>query len=153
MMDHTLIVYTSNNADKQHTNGANWPVMLLGNCRRHRSRPVASRNWMASDPSTRSTRRSCAPQAGQYVRSLQHERLSWPRSLMPVTGPLKEVLVCIDSFQGDRASRFRGSALTFALSVSLITSGETLHAGQDRSTKTSAGFAKSFLARSLSGLS
>lgn len=32
MMDHTLIVYTSNNADKQHTSGANWPVMLLGNC-------------------------------------------------------------------------------------------------------------------------
>jgi len=32
MMDHTLIVYTSNNADKQHTNGANWPVLLLGNC-------------------------------------------------------------------------------------------------------------------------
>lgn len=32
MMDHTLIVYTSNNADKQHTNGVNWPVMLLGNC-------------------------------------------------------------------------------------------------------------------------
>jgi Protein of unknown function (DUF1552) len=31
MMDHTLIVYTSNNADKQHTNGANWPVLLLGN--------------------------------------------------------------------------------------------------------------------------
>ena len=31
MMDHTLIVYTSNNADKQHTNGANWPVVLLGN--------------------------------------------------------------------------------------------------------------------------
>jgi hypothetical protein len=31
MMDHTVIVYTSNNADKQHTNGANWPVMLLGN--------------------------------------------------------------------------------------------------------------------------
>ena len=32
MMDNTLIVYTSNNADKQHTNGANWPVMLLGDC-------------------------------------------------------------------------------------------------------------------------
>ncbi|HBJ87180.1 MAG TPA: hypothetical protein DDZ88_25640 [Verrucomicrobiales bacterium] len=32
MMDHTLIVYTSNNADAQHTSGANWPVMLLGNC-------------------------------------------------------------------------------------------------------------------------
>ena len=32
MMDSTLIVYTSNNADKQHTNGANWPVMLLGDC-------------------------------------------------------------------------------------------------------------------------
>lgn len=32
MMDNTLIVYTSNNADKQHTKGANWPVMLLGNC-------------------------------------------------------------------------------------------------------------------------
>ena len=30
-MDNTLIVYTSNNADKQHTSGANWPVMLLGN--------------------------------------------------------------------------------------------------------------------------
>jgi hypothetical protein len=32
MMDNTLIIYTSNNADKQHTNGATWPVMLLGNC-------------------------------------------------------------------------------------------------------------------------
>lgn len=32
MMDNTLIVYTSNNADKQHTDGGNWPVMLLGNC-------------------------------------------------------------------------------------------------------------------------
>jgi hypothetical protein len=32
MMDNTLIVYTSNNADAQHTTGANWPVMLLGNC-------------------------------------------------------------------------------------------------------------------------
>lgn len=32
MMDNTLIVYTSNNADQQHTEGANWPVMLLGNC-------------------------------------------------------------------------------------------------------------------------
>ena len=31
MMDHTLIVYTSNNADYQHTSGSNWPVMLLGN--------------------------------------------------------------------------------------------------------------------------
>lgn len=31
MMDNTLIVYTSNNADKQHTSGNNWPVMLLGN--------------------------------------------------------------------------------------------------------------------------
>ncbi len=31
MMDNTLIVYTSNNADRQHTSGANWPVMLLGN--------------------------------------------------------------------------------------------------------------------------
>lgn len=32
MMDQTLIVYTSNNADQQHTSGATWPVMLLGNC-------------------------------------------------------------------------------------------------------------------------
>lgn len=32
MMDQTLIVYTSNNADTQHSSGANWPVMLLGNC-------------------------------------------------------------------------------------------------------------------------
>ena len=32
MMDNTLIVYTSNNADKQHTSGANWPFILLGNC-------------------------------------------------------------------------------------------------------------------------
>ncbi len=31
MMDNTLIVYTSNNADAQHTSGANWPVVLLGN--------------------------------------------------------------------------------------------------------------------------
>ncbi len=30
MMDHTLIVYTSNNADRQHTTGANWPFILLG---------------------------------------------------------------------------------------------------------------------------
>ncbi len=32
MMDSTLIVYTSNNADKQHTDGKTWPFMLLGNC-------------------------------------------------------------------------------------------------------------------------
>ncbi|MGJ8656310.1 MAG: DUF1552 domain-containing protein [Akkermansiaceae bacterium] len=32
MMDNTLIVYTSNNADKQHTKGTNWPVILLGSC-------------------------------------------------------------------------------------------------------------------------
>ena len=31
MMDNSLIVYTSNNADYQHTYGKNWPVMLLGN--------------------------------------------------------------------------------------------------------------------------
>ena len=31
MMDNTLIVYTSNNADYQHSGGKNWPVMLLGN--------------------------------------------------------------------------------------------------------------------------
>jgi len=31
MMDNTLIVYTSNNADKQHTDGSNWPFLLLGN--------------------------------------------------------------------------------------------------------------------------
>lgn len=31
MMDNTLIVYTSNNADKQHTSGTNWPFVLLGN--------------------------------------------------------------------------------------------------------------------------
>jgi hypothetical protein len=34
MMDNTLIVYTSNNADKQHTGGENWPFILLGNCSR-----------------------------------------------------------------------------------------------------------------------
>ena len=31
MMDNTLIVYTSNNANKQHTDGASWPYMTLGN--------------------------------------------------------------------------------------------------------------------------
>jgi len=31
MMDNTLIVYTSNNGDKQHTDGSNWPFVLLGN--------------------------------------------------------------------------------------------------------------------------
>jgi hypothetical protein len=32
MMDNTLIVYTSNNADKQHSSGVDWPFILLGNC-------------------------------------------------------------------------------------------------------------------------
>jgi hypothetical protein len=32
MMDNTLIVYTSNNADKQHTKGTTWPFILIGNC-------------------------------------------------------------------------------------------------------------------------
>ncbi len=32
MMDNTLIVYTSNNANRQHTAGENWPFILLGNC-------------------------------------------------------------------------------------------------------------------------
>ena len=31
MMDNTLIVYTSNNADKQHSSGEIWPFVLLGN--------------------------------------------------------------------------------------------------------------------------
>lgn len=31
MMDNTLIVYTSNNADKQHTTGSQWPFVLIGN--------------------------------------------------------------------------------------------------------------------------
>ncbi|MFT5123572.1 MAG: hypothetical protein ACI9TH_003041 [Kiritimatiellia bacterium] len=31
MMDNTLIVYTSNNGEKQHTDGSNWPFVLLGN--------------------------------------------------------------------------------------------------------------------------
>ncbi len=31
MMDNTLIVYTSNNADKQHTSATTWPFILLGN--------------------------------------------------------------------------------------------------------------------------
>ncbi len=35
MMDNTLIVYTSNNANKQHTAGENWPFILLGNCGGH----------------------------------------------------------------------------------------------------------------------
>ena len=30
MMDHSLIVYTSNNGDKQHTRGEIWPVVLIG---------------------------------------------------------------------------------------------------------------------------
>jgi hypothetical protein len=32
MMDNTLIVYSSNNADAQHTSGERWPVILLGDC-------------------------------------------------------------------------------------------------------------------------
>jgi hypothetical protein len=31
MMDNTLIVYSSNNAEKQHSEGATWPFLLLGN--------------------------------------------------------------------------------------------------------------------------
>ena len=31
MMDNTLIVYGSNNGNKQHTDGSNWPFVLLGN--------------------------------------------------------------------------------------------------------------------------
>jgi hypothetical protein len=31
MMDHTLIVYGSNNGNKQHTDGSNWPFVLIGN--------------------------------------------------------------------------------------------------------------------------
>jgi hypothetical protein len=31
MMDNTLIVYTSNNADMQHSDGRVWPFALIGN--------------------------------------------------------------------------------------------------------------------------
>jgi len=31
MMDNSLIVYTSNNAERQHTRGNNWPFILIGN--------------------------------------------------------------------------------------------------------------------------
>ncbi|MEM1297513.1 MAG: DUF1552 domain-containing protein, partial [Verrucomicrobiota bacterium] len=30
MMDNTIIVYTSNNADRQHSSGGNWPFMVIG---------------------------------------------------------------------------------------------------------------------------
>ena len=79
MMDHTLIVYTSNNADKQHTNGANWPVMLLGELRRciqdrllYATRRQAShQRAVCDDPASR--RAQLRPlqyerQAGQEVR-------------------------------------------------------------------------------------
>jgi hypothetical protein len=32
MMDNTLIVYTSNNAEKQHSSGETWPFVLIGSC-------------------------------------------------------------------------------------------------------------------------
>jgi hypothetical protein len=35
MMDNTLIVYSSNNGEKQHTDGSNWPFVLLGNAGGH----------------------------------------------------------------------------------------------------------------------
>jgi len=90
MMDHTLIVYTSNNADKQHTNGATWPVMLLGNCggifktgcftQLDGKRPI---NALYT---------TLLRAAGQYVdRFNMSEQLA--RKFDAGTGPLKEVLV------------------------------------------------------------
>ena len=68
MMDHTLIVYTSNNADKQHTSGANWPVMLLGNFD-GAFKTGCFTNSTANARSTRSTRRCSAPPAGTSTAS------------------------------------------------------------------------------------
>ena len=50
MMDNTLIVYTSNNADYQHTSGKNWPVMLLGNYDgAFQDRLLHAAGWQAPD--------------------------------------------------------------------------------------------------------
>lgn len=89
MMDNTIIVYTSNNADKQHTNGANWPVMLLGNfdgtlktgcfTQLNRKRPI---NALYT---------SLLRAAGQNVdRFNMNEKLA--RKYDTATGPLKEIM-------------------------------------------------------------
>ncbi len=89
MMDHTLIVYTSNNADKQHTNGANWPVMLLGNfdgtlktgcfTQLNRKRPI---NALFT---------TLLRAAGQNVdRFNMNDKLA--RKYDTATGPLKEIM-------------------------------------------------------------
>ncbi|MEM6364330.1 MAG: DUF1552 domain-containing protein [Planctomycetota bacterium] len=89
MMDNTLIVYTSNNADRQHTSGANWPVMLLGDLdgafktgcftQLDRRRPI---NALYT---------SLLRAAGQNVdRFNMNETLA--KKYDAATGPLKEVL-------------------------------------------------------------
>lgn len=89
MMDHTLIVYTSNNADKQHTNGATWPVMLLGNCG-----GIFKSGCFTQLDGTRPINAlytSLLRAAGQNVdRFNMSEQLA--RKFDPATGPLKEVL-------------------------------------------------------------
>ena len=60
MMDNTLIVYTSGNADKQHTSASTWPFILLGNC----GGQIKTGNFLSSltmehVPSTHFTQQFC----------------------------------------------------------------------------------------------
>ncbi len=89
MMDHTLIVYTSNNADKQHTNGANWPVMLLGNL--DGAFKTGCFTQLDGKRPINALYTSLLRAAGQNVdRFNMNEKLA--KKFDASTGPLKEVL-------------------------------------------------------------
>lgn len=89
MMDNTLIVYTSNNADKQHTNGANWPVMLLGDL--DGAFKTGCFTQMDGKRPINSLYTSLLRAAGQNVdRFNMTDKLA--KKFDDSTGPLKEVL-------------------------------------------------------------
>ncbi len=89
MMDNTLIVYTSNNADKQHTNGDNWPVMLLGDM--DGAFKTGCFTQMDGKRPINALYTSLLRAAGQNVdRFNMDEKLA--KKFDTGTGPLKEVL-------------------------------------------------------------
>lgn len=90
MMDNTLIVYTSNNADKQHTSGANWPVMLLGDF--DGSFKTGCFTQLDGKRPINALYTSLLRAAGQNIdRFNMTEQLA--KKFDNATGPLKEVLV------------------------------------------------------------
>lgn len=90
MMDNTLIVYTSNNGDYQHSVGGNWPFMMLGNF----GQKMTTGSYFDFSKTKRPINAFYATllsAAGQNVKHFNMSQVIAQKN-DPTTGPIKELL-------------------------------------------------------------